>query len=76
MLEVIKARIESLGKMLETSAGNHNALLGAKQELEALYKAATEIAPFVEEVVSVVDPMASPAVDATITAIEDVVSAL
>lgn len=72
MLDLIKNRIEVLEKQLEQSAGNHNALLGAKQELEALYHAFTSAAPAVEAVVAVADPATAPALDAVVSTIESV----
>jgi hypothetical protein len=74
MLDIIKERIESLAKMLEQSAAQHNALLGAKRELEAIYNSCVSAAPVVEEVVAAVDPSAAPALDAVVSAVEDVVA--
>ena len=68
MLEKLVARIDALGKELEQSAGRHNALLGAMQELKALYNDAVAVAPVVEAI----DPALTP----EISAAEGVVNAV
>lgn len=51
MLDKLEARLEQLGKALENSAQNHNALLGAMAEAKSIYEMAKADAPLVEEVV-------------------------
>ena len=76
MLEKIMSRMEALGKQLEQSAANHNALVGAMAELKNLYAEAVQSAPAVEAVVSVVDPTAAPVVDASISTVEGIVKSV
>lgn len=68
MLDKIIARIQVLGEELEKSASKHNAMLGAMQELKALYNEAVIVAPVVEAII----PQVTPVVDA----IEEVVSSV
>ena len=51
MLDKLVQRLQELGKELELSAANHNALLGAMTELRKLYDAAMMAVPSVETVV-------------------------
>ena len=76
MLEQIKKRIGELAEMLEKSAANHNALVGAKTELESVYNVMISAAPEVEAVAAIVDPTQAPAIDAAISAVETVASAV
>ena len=60
MLDKLVARIEELGKALEQSAANHNALLGAMQEAKNMYQLMMTEAPKVAEVIEDVAEEVSP----------------
>lgn len=72
MLEKLVARMHALTAELEISAGKHNSLVGAMNELKALYDDLVATAPVVESVVSDISPVDG----AAIHAIEEVVDAV
>ena len=71
MLEKLVARIKELGSQLEASAANHKSMLGAMQELKALYNDAVTAAPIVEAIVPALTPEIS-AVEGIVNAAENV----
>lgn len=75
MLEQIESKLKEIADQIEKSAANHNFLLGAKAALETVYNTMKSSAPVAEQVVAAVDPAAAPIVDATVSAVEDVVAA-
>lgn len=75
MLEQIEARIASLSKAIESSAANHNVLMGALAEAKYLYNIMVQEAPSVAtgvaDAVAIASDVeaAAPAVEAAVPAI-------
>lgn len=76
MLEKIEAQIKELAQKLESSAANHNYMIGAKAALEGLYATMKADAPAVEAVVSAINPAAGVSLDAAVNTTEAVVNAV
>jgi hypothetical protein len=72
MLQALEARIKDLGQKLESSAANHNALLGAMQVLRELYNEAVAVAPVIEAIDPALIPVIQ-SIEAVVSEVEAVV---
>lgn len=57
MLDKLVLRIQELEQTIEKSAANHNALIGALQEVKSIYHLAVETAPTVEAAAEAIEPI-------------------
>ena len=74
MLSKIEERLKDVMQKLDQSVANHNALLGAKMTLEALYKDFQDIEPVVHSVVDAVMPNEAEVIDGVLNEIDHVMN--